>query len=336
MRFLVLLAVALVTAPAAYADPFKVEDVAQVTPLPAAQPAPQTIAFTDFHADRLAEPVSGLIKFSDWAQAKPLQKQFLGLYPNYDEATITVGGKARKRRLHVFVAQARFQVKKVAASIDLTRYATLAFIERIDPAIKHRVIAADEAVPNKTAQPAANVDPGRRWCAAPGALCLQSHYELEGKLPAGVRLVNKLKESGRKIAEFIDFQSEVRVIPTAEIDQAALAQLTGIAGPITGVLEQNIFWVNQVMQFGKFLAVVQPYPGDPTRTMVSTFMALGVDSDLLEKKKEYGQVPVLRNLIPAQVLSGNSSFNTGNSISAGLPKYARNSIRAVAGLIEKE
>jgi len=65
-------------------------------------------------------------------------------------------------------------------------------------------------------------------------------------------------------------------------------------------------------------------------------MALGVDSDLLEKKKEYGQLPVLRNLIPAQVLAGNSSFNTGSSISAGLPKYARNQIQAIARLFERE
>jgi hypothetical protein len=102
------------------------------------------------------------------------------------------------------------------------------------------------------------------------------------------------------------------------------------------VLEQNIFYVNQVMQFGKFLAVFQAHPNDPGKTIVSAFMALGVESELLEKKKEYGKMPVLRNLIPAQVIAGNSSFNTGASISAGLPKYARNQIRAVAALFERE
>jgi hypothetical protein len=45
---------------------------------------------------------------------------------------------------------------------------------------------------------------------------------------------------------------------------------------------------------------------------------------------------VLRNLIPAQVLAGNSSFNTGNSISAGLPKYARNEISMIAGILQKD
>jgi hypothetical protein len=44
-------------------------------------------------------------------------------------------------------------------------------------------------------------------------------------------------------------------------------------------------------------------------------------------------VPVLRNLVPAQVLMGQSSFNSGDSISAGLPKYARNEIRTIANLL---
>ena len=65
-------------------------------------------------------------------------------------------------------------------------------------------------------------------------------------------------------------------------------------------------------------------------------MVLAVDSDLFEKRNELGSVPVLRNMLPAQVLSGNSSFNTGNSISAGLPDYARNRIKAIAAILSGE
>jgi hypothetical protein len=90
------------------------------------------------------------------------------------------------------------------------------------------------------------------------------------------------------------------------------------------------------MQFGKFLGVFQQHPTDPNGTIVTAFMVLGVESDLFEKKKEYAETPVLRNLIPAQVISGNSTFNTGNSISAGLPNYARNRLKAIAEILEKE
>jgi hypothetical protein len=47
-------------------------------------------------------------------------------------------------------------------------------------------------------------------------------------------------------------------------------------------------------------------------------------------------MPVLRNLVPAQVLVGNSSFNTGNSISGGLPVYVRNRVKAIASIIDRE
>ncbi len=60
------------------------------------------------------------------------------------------------------------------------------------------------------------------------------------------------------------------------------------------------------MSFGKLLAVFQPHPSDPGKTVVTALMALGVKSDVLEKKKEFERVPVLRNMVPAQVLVGNS------------------------------
>ena len=65
-------------------------------------------------------------------------------------------------------------------------------------------------------------------------------------------------------------------------------------------------------------------------------MVLAIPESVLHKKKDLEKVPVLRNLVPAQVLMGQSSFNSGNSISAGLPKYARNEIRTIAGLLAEK
>jgi hypothetical protein len=89
------------------------------------------------------------------------------------------------------------------------------------------------------------------------------------------------------------------------------------------------------MQFGKFFAVLQQDPANANRTIATTFIALAVKSRVLESKKKYENVPVLRNLVPAQVLMGKSSFNTGSSISAGLPSYARNRIKAIAGMLDQ-
>ncbi len=96
-----------------------------------------------------------------------------------------------------------------------------------------------------------------------------------------------------------------------------------------------MFYVNQVMRFGKLIAVFQPNPADAKSSVATVMIALAVGSSTLEMKKKYEAVPVLRNLVPSQVLLGNSSFNTGNSISAGLPSYVRNRIKAIADILDR-
>jgi hypothetical protein len=319
------------------AQEFRIEEVPSIA---AAQPKPKTIVFSDEHGGGLADPVTGLVRFEDWARARPLHKQALSLYPAYAEPVInvTVHGvtKPYREKLHMYVAEARFTVSKPPGAIDLAQYASQRFLERVDPSIKHRPITAADAMPYKDPDSAHNRHPERRWCEAERGVCIESRYQLEGRLPIGIRLANKIEEGGKKIAEYIEFQSELRLLSPPEIEQAGLARLSDLATPVTGALEQSIFYVNQMMQFGKFLALVQAHPADPNKTVVTAYMALAIETDVLEKKKEFENAPVLRNLVPAQVLMGKSSFNTGNSISAGLPDYARNRIKAVADILDKE
>jgi hypothetical protein len=318
------------------AQEFQMQEAPTLPPIAAGALAPRTIVFTDHRKDELVDQTTGLIRFADWERARPQQKQLLSLFPAFEEPTLPdSSGRTRKRRLHVYVAEARFALAKPAASIDLSKMITLAMLEQLDPSIKHRLIAAADVIPNKDAK-SPNRNPKRQWCEGGAALiCIQSKYQLEGRLPTGIMLVNKIRESHKKIADFMEFQSELRLLPPGEIDQATFAKATGVDTPVAGAIEQNIFHVNQIMQFGKFLAVLQPDPADAKKSIATAFIALAVDSELFEKKKELESVPILRNLVPAQVLAGNSSFNTGNSISAGLPKYSRNRVRAVAALLEK-
>ena len=165
-------------------------------------------------------------------------------------------------------------------------------------------------------------------------ICLRSTYKLEGRLPVGIQLANKLREGSRRISDTLEFDSELTVLSAAEVTDLGLAKLTGLDTPPVGALEQSIFYVNQVMQFGKLLAVFQAHPSDPGKTVVSVFTALAIELNVLGKQKQFANVPVLRNLVPAQVLLGRSSFNSGKSLSAGLPVYARNQIRAIAAILE--
>jgi len=250
----------------------------------------------------------------------------------------TVDGvkKEVKDDLQMYITEARFMLSRPATSVNLKSYATLPFIKSIDPSITHEIIKPEDVSTLKDEKGTNNKNPDRGWCEGPSVTaCIRSHYKLEGKLPIGVALANKLRDSDRKLSDSIDFESELRLLSASDIDEPGLQRLTGIDTPVAGVLEQNMFYVNQVMRFGKLLAVFQPNQADAKSTVTTVMIALAVGSSTLEQKKKYEHVPVLRNLVPSQVLLGNSSFNTGNSISAGLPSYVRNRIKAIAGILDR-
>jgi hypothetical protein len=320
---------------------FRVEDVGALGDLPIGQLKPKTVAFADRPPEKLIDPGTGFMRYEDWAKARPLEQQFLGLYPGYAEpnADIVVDGakKRFKEKLHMYVAAARFVLSRPPGSLDLARLVALPFVEQIDPAIKHRVIGAGEVTATQDPKVIYNQNPQRRWCEGrPTVLCVRSHYQLEGRFPMGVQLANKIRDSAKPLPAFLDFESEFTLRSPAEVEQSGLAKLTALDTPSIGAIEQSIFYVNHVMQYGKLLAVFQQLPGDPSKTVATVFMALAIETNVLDKRKEFAQVPVLRNLVPAQVLAGKSSFNTGKSLSAGLPVYARSSVKAIAALLERE
>lgn len=321
------------------AEEFRVEEVPSVTAVAPERIKAKTILVSDHTGDKISDGDTGLMRFEEWAREQPQRKRFLSLFPSYEEPRIKVSvhgiEKPYTEKLHMYVVEARFLIGKPADAIDLNRFVSLEVLEAIDPSIKHRRITADQARPHRDPQSAHNRNPDRRWCEAPQSLCIESRYPLEGRIPVGIRLANRLEEGGKKISEFMEFQSEIRVLPSAEIDQADLAGLTDVDAPVEGVLEQTLFDVNQVIQFGKLMAVFQPHPTDRTKTVATVFMSLGIETDVLQQKKEFASIPVLRNLIPVQVLMGKSSFNTGNSISAGLPSYVRNRIRSIAEMLDR-
>src|SRR5262245_16215979 len=230
------------------AQEFAVTDVPSVTSVAPEQLKARTIVVNDHRSDPLADSGTGLIRFEDWARARPLEKQMLSLYPGYQEPLlrVTANGvtKVVPEKLHMYVAEARFMVARPAAALNLARLATLAFLERLDPAIKHQQIAPADAMPLKNPDIPFQKHPARDWCnSTVNATCIQSRYKFEGRLPAAITLANKLREGHRPVADHIDFQSELRLVTPADVDVANLQKLTALATPVAAVLEQNIFWV---------------------------------------------------------------------------------------------
>jgi hypothetical protein len=326
----------------AQAQDFRIDDVSSARKADATRLIAKTIEFSDRTTAGSIDSETALMPFDVWASTYPAEKKFLALFPGYVEPVVAnaaadaadkATGKPYTEKLYMYVAQARFMLAKAPAAIDLSRYVTLPFLESIDPAIQHKLISAADVATFKDKAGTGNDNPDRKWCSdLTTSICIQSTYKLEGKIPMGIMLVNKLRDS-RKVADHIDFQSELAALAPSDLDQAGLRELTGLNTPVAGALEQNIFYVNQIMKFGKFFAVLQAHPSDPEKTVITAFMALAIKASVLDEKRNFETVPVLRNLVPAQVLMGQSSFNSGNSISAGLPKYARNEIKTVATLL---
>ena len=321
------------------AQEFQIEEAVSVAGLAVDQLRPKTITFIDRPSDALIDPDAGLIRFEDWMQASPIQKKLLSPYPSYPEPNVEINvdgvGKRVQGRLHMYVGQARFVLVRPPDALNLASFVTLPFVERIDAAIKHRLITPADTISPKDPRAVHNQYPLRRWCEARQvAICIHSRYQLQGKLPLGIQIANKLRDSSKKVADYLEFESELTMRSPAEVAETGLAALTGLDTSSVGALEQTIFYVSQMMQFGKLLAVFQRSPTEANQTIATVFMAIAIESSILGKKKEFANVPVLRNLVPAQVLAGKSSFNSGKSISAGLPVYARNQTQAIAALLE--
>ena len=168
---------------------FRIEEAPSVPAVPIGTLKPKTIVFNDHRIDEVADPVSKLIRFEDWARVRPSQKEFLSLYPRYAEPTINItrdgATKPVTQKLHLYVADARFVLTKPPASINLPDYATLSFLETIDPAIKHHGPLAGECGaserPSNVLPAASRASVG---AAKPDAICIQSRYRFEGKLPS--------------------------------------------------------------------------------------------------------------------------------------------------------
>jgi hypothetical protein len=326
---------------AAYAQDFTIQDVSDARKTDVAQIKSGTIAFTDHTGTSAPDSEAALFHFDEWADKHPIEKKYLAPFPGYTEPTVpkTVNGTTSQvfEKLYMYIAEARFVVDKAPGAIDLSRYVTLPFLQKIDPAITHQALAPADIGPFNDEAGTGNENPDRKWCTGRASLiCIQSSYKLEGKIPMGILLVNKLRDGSKKVADHIDFQSELSALGPGDLDQAALQELTTLNTPVSGVLEQDLFYVNQIMKFGKFFAVFQADPNGDKKTVVTAFMSLAIKASVLDEKRGYENMPVLRNLVPAQVLMGQSSFNSGSSISAGLPVYARNEIKTIAGILEHD
>ena len=133
-----------------------------------------------------------------------------------------------RERLHMYVAEARFVIAR-RAGIAQARAARDACRSPSGSTPRSSTSwrrPADQARPRE-ARVIHNQHPQRKWCEGRAVvICLRSTYKLEGRLPVGIQLANKIREGSRRISDTLEFDSELTVLSAAEVGELGLAKLT--------------------------------------------------------------------------------------------------------------
>ncbi len=333
-----------------HADPRTVEqvDAAAFTALQAGQLAAGKLYYSET-----------VVPFADWSAQFPDEAASLVLFPGYVEPTVKVKKngveKTSVEKLVVFIGRTKTILNKAPGQIDLKKLIDIATVTGFDNEIQHYEIKPEQLMANvvanhkpidnfkwcntegaeaNIARPLREIDLSstvsakRPWCPADGrTLCVESCYLFGVYWQQLVAGANLAIDAAEKKDYGIASQSEIKYF-TSEQElglPVKLTRLTGIKTGIHGGLEQSVFYFNQVMQYGKVISVLQDSPANPNQTIMTTYFVIGL------KQRTYNQFAEIRDIF----MGRSSLFNTATGITAGLPVYSQNTIKAMATELEK-
>jgi len=301
--------------------------------------------------------------FTAWMAASPTEYEFLSLYPGYVEPTLLTRKKKIPvtEKLTMFIAKAKAVINKPPANINLKGLIDVNFIKKLDNEIRHATIAPSQTMTivagrgNVTnfkklcntegefiIRPALELSleklerPGQPWCSDTSrSVCIESCYIFNSGYRTVVKGYNNFKAEDEydKKDQGMATQSEIRYfVSEAELGKrATVASLTGINTPVRGVLEQNIFYFNQLVQYGKIIAFFQEHPTDATKTIVTSYLVFGLQTSTWEK--EYSIMGL--SLRVKEIMMGRGGrLNTASGITAGLPIYTQNIAKSLTKILE--
>lgn len=328
---------------------------------------PETVNFASLSAEAMAPKsvyfqfTSNPPPFTDWI-ASP-EAEFLNLWEDFREPeSITRRRKQRvTEKMRMFTARAKTVINKAPANFKLQDYATTEFMRKLDPELKHETITAAQTMPVVAGQP--NIQnfqklcntgtekpisrPGRElsmaesqrprepWCSNTSrSVCVESCYIFNTGYQVAVGTINL---NAADVFEEKDYgmasQSELRYFVSESEwgKRKPVSTITGINSPVRGVIEQNIFYFNQLVIYGKVVAIFQEHPTDAGKTIVTSFLVFGMQATTWER------CLIAKTGCVSDILMGNGGgrLNTTKGITAGLPNYTRDIAKTIAEILEK-
>ena len=308
---------------------------------PGAAAPPRTIVFTRPSQRRARRPRSpALISFADWGAPAPAGEELLSavsLLRGADGAERTkLPGKMRKRRLYVYVAEARFAIPQPASrstsrsSID-ARGARAA--RSVDQAQGHH---AGRRHPEQGPEIAANRIRIAR--GAKGRACSASNRATSSRAGcpwASCWSTRSARAASRSPTSWIS-KASCGSFRRPRSSRWRYPRRPASMPRWPGAIEQNIFYVNQMMQFGKFLAVLQPTR--PTRRSRSPPPSSRSPSTATcsRRRRSSRTFRCCATSCRPRCSPATARSTPATRSARGLPKYSRNRIRTIAALLEKE
>lgn len=292
-----------------------------------------------------------IVPYLSWAAQNPADRELLNIFPSFKPPTIQFmqygRPKTRTEQYHTYVTKMQVAINKNAANIRLADLVTLETVKAMDKELVHRQISADKTMPTLVGKaPIENfkwcnegawinsfglpqkekdltylVNPERAWCDGKSrGICIESCYHFSPGWKAAIAFYNNTLGSKDPKDWGEAMQSEIRYfVSEAEYgSRQPLAQLTKINTPVRGVMEQNIFYFNQIFAWGKIVAVFQEHPTNAQQTVMTVLSAYAFRSKYCTDSKYAEVCKVIKS-----ESTGDRGLNTPTGISAGIKIHSQ-------------
>ncbi len=310
---------------------------------------------------RSVEYKEKIINFETWLEKAPNEVEALNLFPEFKEPLVEyIDSGAKKSRLQkmvMYITRTKTLADRQASKVNLPALISEEAFKKFDQKAIHKRITAAEIMPNVVGKgeisnfkwcnknpanpdiflPSLEISQShmnrkdRAWCPADSRTACYETCRLAdtgSAIQAAIMLWNAAKSPGKDFG--VATQSEMRYY-TSEAEYGAkipLAKMTNEETPVTGVVEINFFYFNQVMVFGKLIVILQPSTKDPQKTVVTSFNAFGVREHDWNHARGGAQV---RDLLRSKTV-----MNAKSGILAGIPTFTKTVAQGIAEMIEKK
>jgi hypothetical protein len=266
-----------------------------------------------------------VVPFNEWQNG--VEKRVLNLYPSFRDGAAQPGWQAApSTEVVLFIATATAVLDRPAESVNFQALMNLEMVAHLQEGLATvKGIAADDVETFKPKNQFLTYrnPPDQHWCArATPSICFESEFVFDGLTElafAGLMMTRLSLDTELRAQSELQFEH-----PTDAAQINDLKQLTGVSSVPAGVIVQNIFWFNHVMEFGKVVGIVQPHPSSAQKSILTGYSLFAVERKWWDKS--------FRGARLSDSFLG-KHLNTQTGLAMGFPKVTEQIFKAMSGIL---